>query len=160
MLSQFLCEGGLGPVGAGAAAGLSPQVSSSCDRAALPASSRELPLPVASAKGVPASPPPHSLPPCPFSVPQAWGTLLWELPHQHWSKWGRCPERLSGQPLSQSTGFGPALPRGEQLSLSGPLTPPCQAAPGAGCGLAGKAGGAADSCHPPPAPSLWLGCRA
>lgn len=141
MLSQFLCEGGLGPGGWGQRPGCLPE--QQCDTAAPPGGQQTSLLTVAGVRGAPASPRPHRrAPPAPPRVPQPLGTA------------GTCSGgRRTGQApreAESAAAVNRALARaGErQLSLAGPFIPPPQAARGSGCGPEGKAGGAGDSCHP------------
>lgn len=139
MLSQFLCEGGLGPAGEVRPWGWQ----------LLPGS-----LPKVAVRGGPASP----RPPQPSTQTglgprlRGAGHLLSELPGRPRSTRGGRPGRLR----SSSAGSGFALlllapPEEPSASRPRPCLPGCS-----GRRLrTGQAGGAGDSCHPPPLPWGW-----
>lgn len=107
--------------------------------------------------------------PYPSSVPVAQrlrGTaehLLSELPHQCKSKRSSCPERLSEQPPSQSNGLHTLLfhtARKAPLIRQAlhPFLPGCSGLQAVD--WRGRQEALETAVIPPPAPSLWLGCRA
>lgn len=142
MLSQFLCEAGLGPVGrVQGAAGAASWTCSSCGPDALPGGAlTRLPAPLSSLPTAPPTPP-GLLPQGP-AAPRNLRASDSRVAPPGQVRRSRGPERLSGQPPSQSTGLAPL-----SAHQAGPPSLPLRLIPAAG-GTGGKAGGAGDSCHP------------